>query len=97
MTRVKWVLAIAVVVPLVGWWLTFGTLSPCDSMKGELRRAARNQGGILGQVLVDRVADVATASYTPAQCIGRAVSLKLNPESTLKEMAADALPPQLRM
>src|SRR5438132_12210580 len=96
MKKLKWGILITLAAVLGGWWLTFGTLSPCESLRGEIQRAASKKGGILGGVLAEKLAPAATDAYTPSQCAGLAIRFKYDSDGAMRAIANDALPEALR-
>ena len=83
------VIIAAVLLAIVGWWIAFGTLSPCESLRGEVRRVAQAQAGILGKAVAGAYADFKADAYTPAQCVGKAIRLKVGGKDALGEVLKD--------
>jgi hypothetical protein len=79
-----------VLLAVVGWWLAFGTLSPCESLRGEMRRVGQQQAGVIGKGAMDLVARLkGVDDYTPMQCAGKALRLKAGGKDALEDVLRD--------
>ena len=72
---------------LVGtFWFLFGTLSPCDALRGEYRRQGEKEAGIIGKTVLGMAADINTDDMTPVECTQRVVRLRFKGRDALVDL-----------
>ena len=77
MKKLLW-LIIGIPVLAIGWCLlTFGTLSPCDAYRNEVKKQGTEQAGKVGKAIGGMVADIESANWSSSECAYRVIKLKM--------------------
>jgi hypothetical protein len=83
-------IALAVVLALgalvVAFGLVFGTLSPCQALRAEYRRAGEREAGVIGGAMMRVAGELNTSDMTPAECARKAVRLRFLGTKALDEL-----------
>ena len=68
------------------FWFLFGTLSPCDALRGEYRRQGEKEAGLIGKAVLGVAADINTDDMTPIECTQRVVRLRFKGRDALIDL-----------
>jgi len=88
--RASWLLRLVALVAALAaiWWICFGSLSPCESMRAEAKRVGSAEAGFFGKLAAGALTDLRADDFTPFECAVAAVKLKVHGTKALTAIIA---------